>query len=269
MRCIAAALASAVVLLTACGDSEPAADAPAPTTAPPTTVSEAPPDLDGREFVSTEVTGHELVEGSEVRLTFDGDRLGASGGCNQLAGTWSIEGDVLVVPEDMVMTQMACEPAALMEQDSWLASFLSSRPTVVLDGDTLTLSSGDVTMTLLDREVADPDRPLEGTEWVLDSLVSADAVSSVATERTPTLTFENGEVLVDTGCNSGSGSYELTGQEITFGPIATTRMACDELTMEVESQVLAVLDGTVTYEIEADVLTLTNGDLGLTYRAAE
>ena len=61
----------------------------------------------------------------------------------------------------------------------------------------------------------------------------------------------------------------MTEQEITFGPIATTRMACDEPTMEVEAHVLDVLQGTVTYEIEADVLTLTNGDLGLTYRAAD
>ena len=30
---------------------------------------------------------------------------------------------------------------------------------------------------------------------------------------------------------------------------------------------IAVLDGTVTYEIDADQLTLTKGDTGLIYRA--
>jgi heat shock protein HslJ len=267
-------LAAVVVLLGACGDSEPAADSSAPTTAPATTTAPAsavtvpPPALDGHEYVSTDVTGDDLVAGSEIRLTFDGGNLGANAGCNQLGGTWSLEGDVLVVPENMVMTEMACAPA-LMEQDSWLAEFLSSRPTVDVADDTLTLSGGDVTITLVDREVADRDRPLEGTHWELDSLVSADAVSSVATERMPSLKFEHGEVMVETGCNSGSGSYELAQQEITFGPIATTRMACDEPTMEVEAHVLNVLQGTVSYAIEADVLTLSNGDLGLTYRAAE
>lgn len=232
------------------------------------TTALSPPDLVGHEFVSTDVSGHQLVEGSEIRLTFEGDRLGASAGCNQLSGMWSLDGDVLVVPENMAMTEMACEPA-LMDQDSWLADFLTSRPTAALDSDTLTLTGGDVTLTLLDREVADPDRPLEGTEWVLQDLVSADAVSSVATMRTPTLRFENGEVDVVTGCNSGSGSYEVTEQEITFGPIATTRMACDDASMEVEAHVVDVLQGTVTYDIEADVLTLTNGDLGLTYRPTD
>ena len=248
----------AAALLAACGESDSTADT--------TVTTVAPPELEGHEYVSTEVAGHELVVGSEIRLTFDGENLGANAGCNQLGGTWSLEGDVLVVPENMRMTEMACDPA-LMEQDTWLAEFLTSRPTVDVANDTLTLSGGDVTLTLVDREVADPDRSLEGTEWVLQDLVSPDAVTSMATQRTPTLSFENGNVAVVTGCNSGSGSYEVTGQQITFGPIATTRMACDETSMEAEAHVLDVLQGTATYEIEADVLTLTNGDLGLTYRA--
>jgi heat shock protein HslJ len=226
--------------------------------------------LDGRKFLSIDVTGHRLVAGSQIRLNFDGDRLGASVGCNQLGGTWSIDGDALVVPDDMVMTEMACDPPARMDQDTWFASFLSSRPTIVLDGDTLTLTSRDVTITLLDGEVADPDRPLEGTKWVVDGLVSADAVSSVPSDtRAPTLQFDAGQVAVDAGCNTGSGGYEATERDITFGPIATTRMACDDASMEVEAHVLAVLDGTALYEIEAGVLTLTNGDTGLVLRATQ
>jgi heat shock protein HslJ len=45
-------------------------------------------------------------------------------------------------------------------------------------------------------------------------------------------------------------------------------MACDEASMQVEAHVLAVLQGTASYDIEADVLTLTNGDTGLVVRAA-
>jgi heat shock protein HslJ len=256
------ASAAAVFACVACGQSEPTADTPA------TTMTPAPFRLDGKTFVSTDVTGHDLVAGSEIRLTFDGDNLGASGGCNQLGGTWSIDGDVLVVPPDMIMTEMACEPA-LMEQDSWLASFLSSRPTVALDGDALTLSGGDGTITLLDREVVDPDRPLVGTKWSVEGVVTADAVSSVpAGVRVPTLEFDAGRVLVFAGCNTGSGEYEATDQDVVFGPIAITRMACDEASMQVEAHVLAVLQGTASYDIEADVLTLTNGDTGLVVRAA-
>ena len=90
----------------------PASSATASTaTAPATT---AAPDLAtalaGRTFLSTAVDGFTLVDGTQVTLTFDGANIGAAAGCNQLASTWTLEGDVLVVPP-MAQTEMACEPA--------------------------------------------------------------------------------------------------------------------------------------------------------------
>jgi heat shock protein HslJ len=55
---------------------------------------------------------------------------------------------------------------------------------------------------------------------------------------------------------------------MTFGPMALTRKACPEGPTSVESAVVKVLDGTVTYSIEADVLTVDGSGNGLTYRAA-
>jgi heat shock protein HslJ len=120
---------------------------------------------------------------------------------------------------------------------------LTSKPTVAVDGDTLTITADGATVTLVDKEVADPDRPLEGTTWTAESLISAQAVSSIpAGVRTPTLRLEGGNVAVDTGCNTGRGSYTVVGDAITFGPIATTRMACvDPGGQETETAVLAVL----------------------------
>jgi heat shock protein HslJ len=281
------------LLLAACGDENgPTADestAPSAssgtqatdsttagsTTAPPTTEAattttvDLAAALDGRTFVSTAVEGYELVDGTQVELTFDGANVGAVAGCNQMGSTWSLEGDVLVVPEP-AMTAMACEPAALMDQDTWLAAVLTSRPTVALDGDTLTLSADRTFVTLVDRETADPDRPLEGTTWNLDSIVAGDAVSSLpAGAGTPTLRFDGGELTVDTGCNTGSGRYTVAGADITIEPIALTRRAClDEASGAVEQAMLTVLTGTVGFEIDADVLTLTNGANGLVLQAA-
>ena len=249
----ALATAALVVGSAACGESD-ASGSPADS-------------LDGHEYLSIDVAGHELVAGTQVRLTFEGDRIGAHAGCNQLGGTWSVDDDALVVPDDMVMTEMACDPPALMDQDTWLASFLTSGPTVALDGDTLTLTADEVTLTLLDREVAEPDRPLEGTKWVVDGLVEGDAVSSVpASVRPPTLLFDGGQVMVDTSCNTGSAGYEASGNEITFAPLVLTRMDCE---YSVEPDVTEVLDGTATYEIEAGVPTITNDAAGLVLRAEE
>ncbi len=50
--------------------------------------------------------------------------------------------------------------------------------------------------------------------------------------------------------------------------MALTRMACPEAQTSVESAVVKVLDGTVTYAIQADVLTIDADGSGLTYRAA-
>lgn len=124
-------------------------------------------------------------------------------------------------------------------------------------------------MTFTDREVADPDRALEGTSWTLESLVSADAVSSVpAGGRTPTLRIADGRVDVDTGCNTGGGDLTMTDTDLTVAGIVLTRMACaDPALQDVETAIVTVLSGTATYEIDADVLTIMQDDQGLQYRA--
>ena len=73
--------------------------------------------------------------------------------------------------------------------------------------------------------------------------------------------FDAGTVAVSTGCNTGSGGYQVAGDEITFGAIAITLMACAEPAASVEQSVLAVLDGTVTFTIADDVLTLMKGEI--------
>ena len=86
------------------------------------------------------------------------------------------------------MTEMGCDPA-LHDQDEWLSQFLGSDPQIALDGDELTLTSGGVTITLLDREVADPDLPLVGTTWTVTSIISGDAVSTVPDGAEATFEF--------------------------------------------------------------------------------
>ena len=89
--------------------------------------------------------------------------------------------------------------------------------------------------------------------------------------RTPTLRLLEGQVALDTGCNTGTGTYQLASAEateLTFSPIALTRIGCDEATSQVEAAITATLDGVVTFEIDADQLTLTKGDQSLVYRGA-
>jgi heat shock protein HslJ len=221
--------------------------------------------LDGHTYLSTGIEGATLVPGTQVRLTFTDGNLNASGGCNIMGGRYSIEGDQLATSQ-MSMTEMACDDAR-QRQDDWLARFLGG-VTVALDGDTLTLADGTVHLTLLDKEVATPDQPLEGTSWVLDGIVTGDAVSSVPAGVTAAIQIASGRVAINAGCNTGGGNVSVTPDTITFGPIGLTKMACGPDAMAVETAITTGLSGAVTYAIDADVLTLTADDHGLVFRAA-
>ena len=220
--------------------------------------------LDGRTFLSSAVTGRDLVPGTTVRLTFKDGQLGIHAGCNQMSGPYSVvDGRIRV--GSMMTTEMGCDPK-LMDQDTWVGQFIGGA-TITLNGDALTLVNGGVSMQLTDRVVADPDRPLIGTHWVVDGYVSGDAVSSVS-GIDASLTFTDDRIAVDTGCNTGGGPVTIEPTTFTVGPLALTKKACMLEAAAVESAVVGTLSGTVTYSIEADQLTLTNGTSGLTLRAA-
>lgn len=231
----------------------------------------------GRDFLSTAVTengeSRPLVDGTRIRLSFgdDGSSFEADAGCNQMGGTATIEDGHLVVADGLVTTEMACEPDR-MDQDSWLADFLTGRPAFSLTGPDMTLTRDGTEIRLSDREVADPDRPLRGTKWVVDGIVDGDAVSSVPAGAEAFVIFseENEEEFGgNTGCNSMGGTAVVGEESIAFSEVITTKIACDGDRDKLEKAVLAVLDGDVAYDIDADRLTLNHpsGD-GLMLRAA-
>lgn len=221
--------------------------------------------MDGKTYLSTDVQGALLVPGTRISLAFKDGNLNANGGCNSMGGTFTIVGDRLSATQ-MFMTEMACDEPR-MQQDEWLARLLGGA-TISLAGDTLTLADGTVRLTLVDREVATPDQPIEGTRWVVDGIVSGDAVSSVPAGMTASLRIASGRVDVEAGCNTGGGTVEVTSDTLTFGPLGLTKKGCEPGAMTMERAVIGILTGTVGYTIEADVLTLDAGNAGLLFRAA-
>ena len=98
---------------------------------------------------------------------------------------------------------------------------------------------------------------LAGTSWTLVSIGGTPVVEASG----PHITFgANGDANGSTGCNSFSGSYATDGAALTFGPMATTRMACGEDLMAQEAQALEALAAVSGWEIDADGrLHLTGG----------
>ncbi len=93
---------------------------------------------------------------------------------------------------------------------------------------------------------------MEGTTWVLASYDGPIVPEGVSVD----LLLEQGEASGNSGCNSYSGGYELAGDELAFGPMAATQMACPPEQMDVEAAYLAALERTAAYQMEGDELVL-------------
>jgi len=243
------ALLAALVIASCSGGAAASPTAPGPSGSPGA-------GLEGRTFLSTAVDGRVLVAGSRITLTFRDGHIGASAGCNSMGGAYHLDGDRLVTTQ-LITTDMACDQA-LMNQDQWVADLLNGA-TLTLDDDHLTLAKNGVRVTLLDRRTAEPDQPLAGTRWVVDTILGGDVASSVPAGVRATLIFDQGSVAVETGCNSGGGPATVSGGSIAFGPIVLTKRGCASDVMSLEQAVTATLTGTVAYEIQGNFLTITTG----------
>ncbi len=63
-----------------------------------------------------------------------------------------------------------------------------------------------------------------------------------------TVTFdEDGTVYGESGCNRFTGGYEVNGDEITIGPLATTLIACEQSVMDAEQIFLTKLQAAVSF----------------------
>src|SRR3954468_9276624 len=265
-------LPMAALLLTACSSAPALSPSPPPASATPNPASPSPTStpasLDGRTFVSVSVVrdgaDFPLVPNSQLRLSFPtGQQLGASAGCNSISGNYAIDANVLLVNQ-LGTTDMACPPP-LMQQETWFTQLLSSRPTLALDGDSLTVTAGTTVVNMLDREVAEPDAKLVGPKWTVTSIITGETGSSVPPGASAWLQFgADGRVTLNTGCNSGGGSYTADANTITLEQVAITAVGCTGAAAQLEQAVMTVLNAqTLDYSIDAQSLTLEAGAAGL------
>jgi heat shock protein HslJ len=252
----AAILLVTSVLVTACGggsSSTTATGGGAPT----------PDDLDGTTYVSSSVEGHDLAEGTHLRLEFADGRMSANAGCNTMSGELAVRAGRLSWTGAPATTMMGC-PQELMDQDQWLSRLLVDGVDATLDGRTLTLSDGDVTIRLEPKAPADASS-LFGRTWTVTDLTTPHSAAAIPEGvRTPTLQVaEDGSVVLDTGCNRGHTQATADGDVLTFAPVALTKMACPGPATQVEHSVLQALEGRVTVSIHGDTATLDNGHHGM------
>lgn len=107
------------------------------------------------------------------------------------------------------------------------------------------------------------DESLTNTYWKLLTVNDNPVVATNnVREAHIVLHIDSTRLAGSTGCNTLSGRYQHTGQQLTFYPITTTKMACPTTQMRNEQAMLSALQQTRHWEISVSRLALTgtNGE---------
>ena len=205
-----------------------------------------------------------VVEDAPVTLSVAGTQISGRSACNHYGGEIVFqEGRPRFVLTST--TQMACaEPVMAVE-----AAFSAVLPRVVgaaRDGDRLTLTGPGVEL-LFDRLAPVPLAQLVGTDWLLDSIVAGDVVSSVEGDPATLRIGADGTLKGSTGCRTFSGRWVEANGGITPTDLGMDQAECPPDLAGQDGHVVGVLEG-FRVAIDGQTLTLTGGGGdGLIYRA--
>jgi heat shock protein HslJ len=100
---------------------------------------------------------------------------------------------------------------------------------------------------------------LEAKSWILTQMLTAGGQTQIL-DVGVSAEFDGTTISGNAGCNSYHASYEASGNEISFGPIAGTAMACPEAEMSTEARYLQLLEGVATFETSGRSMSMSDAD---------
>lgn len=109
----------------------------------------------------------------------------------------------------------------------------------------------------------DPLDLLQANPWQFDQLGDHQVADLVVV----TMFFEDERVTGSTGCNRYFGSYNLTGEQLTFAETGMTRMACDGPRNEAEQAFVQLLNQVNRFDITSEGHLVLHTQDGQTMRA--
>jgi len=254
----AIALATLALVASACGSSTSSSGGSASTTATTTSTGDS---IDGAWTLTSYLTGSTQTPAAATPATIalsTGGRFAGTTGCNNLAGTWtgSANGAFTITPGPM--TLIGCSDPAVTAQETALTTGLVKVTDSTLSASTLTMqdSAGNALFTWK----RGPDG-IQGSYKVTGVNNGNGAVVGSSAAEKASITFgADGTVSGNTGCNSFSGTYDVTGSNITInGNVASTMMACEADAQAFEQQFLAALTASATWERNGQTVTLRDG----------
>jgi heat shock protein HslJ len=240
-----------VLLVSACGDDDDDQAA----------ASVAPTELAGTKWVlSSYVADDEDVEATAVSaLDFAADGKSVSGttGCNNFSGTFTQEAAKLTISPGP-MTLVACTDDATAAQEKAIVDGLPKVASFTDTGQLALLDSKGKALMIYDANSAG----LEGTAWTATGVNNGNG-GVAASDLTGAISaaFAGGALTGNTGCNDYNAKYETSGTDgLTISNVATTRKACADDVMTLESEYTAALAKVATYSISGNALTLRDAD---------
>ncbi|WP_164704677.1 META domain-containing protein [Blastococcus litoris] len=248
----AALLLAAVLALAACGGG-----------------AGSGPDLAGEwEFTGGTADGAALPrpDGTAATLEVDGDELRGTAFCNHWFASYRLDGSSFTV-SGLGSTEMGCAPDVLAAESAFLAA-LGAVDTAA-SGDDGLLLSGDGVELRFTRAASVPDSPLEGTRWVLETVVDGATASSTVGEPAVLRLDGDGTAEATTGCRTITGRWLLEDGALVIDDLLADGIDCPPEVAQQDVAVSSVLGGSPATEVTEDRLTLTADDgRGLVYRDA-
>lgn len=210
-----------------------------------------------------------IVPDADITLLVEGSSVSGRSACNQYGGEVVVR-DGVVQFGDLYMTEMACAEPIMASEAAYHAALAKVR-SAARDGDSLTLSGPGVEL-VFGAVAPAPTAALVGTPWILDSIISGDAVSSVMGDPAELLLVPDGSLSGTTGCRAFTARYTATERDLVVSDLVLDAVACPADLAAQDAAVTGVLANGGRYVIDGQRLALTATDgngLGYTTRAPE
>ncbi|MEO2099902.1 MAG: META domain-containing protein [Flavobacteriaceae bacterium] len=174
--------------------------------------------------ISVDILGHWDIEGGGM-LFLEEDRFSVSAGCNSLFGDITIENNSLKVGV-IASTLIGCLDEEVANREQELGDLLESKIltfSVAENRAQLFNTERELVMTLIR-----PENASLVNSWRVNSIRTENAISASILDEDTGITFlANGEVRVQTACNSGQGSFSINANSVRFNILGFTERGCE------------------------------------------
>ncbi|PUV21412.1 META domain-containing protein [Sphingobacterium athyrii] len=217
--------------------------------------------LIGKKWQLIEVGGKAVaaqVNGKVPFLKLEEKRYSASAGCNGIGGELTFSANGKIKFAQGMSTMMAC-PDMSIEQA--LSKALITADNYTINNGILSLNKARMA-PLAKFKLLEEKQNLSGT-WELDYISGPRiAFEGLYPNRKPTMTFNtvDGKINGNSSCNNYNATFKTNGHQISFGPIMSTKMACEG---SGEATFFSTLEKVNSYDVSENTLTFIMGDIAI------